>query len=197
MQTIEFRRELSRALVALFAMAATVACTHAFQTSGEALPERMQVGEFSFERPHGEGWYLENVSDPPTIVEFTKRGPQWEAQILVMGFHPEGRVTNSNELMEWAQELPDADKVVAPAPGHGATCVRYHGRSVMTLHYANTPNPVSNSIATDEDSLECIDPHQPGLLVRFITTQRSATGGTPEGTAQAYAFLKSIQFAEK
>jgi len=75
--------------------------------------------------------------------------------------------------------------------------VRYHGRSLMTLHYANTPNPVSNQIATDEDSLECIDPHQPGLLVRFITTQRSATGGTPEGTAEAYAFLKSIQFAEK
>ena len=157
----------------------------------------MHLGEFSFERPQGEGWYLDNVSDPPTIVEFTKRGHQWEAQILVMGFHPESRVSNSDELMEWAQALPDADKVITPAPGHGAVCVRYHGRSVMTLHYADTAKPVSNQIATDEDSLECIDPHHPGLLVRFITTQRSATGGTPEGTAEAYAFLKSIQFAQK
>ena len=197
MLTIELRLEVPKALVVLFAIMTTMGCTHAFQTSGEALPQRMQVGEFSFERPPGEGWYLENVSDPPTIVEFTKRGPQWEAQILVMGFHPEGRVSNSDELMEWAQELPDGDKVVTPAPGHGAICVRYHGRSVMTLHYANTPDPVSNQIATDEDSLECIDPYHPGLLVRFITTQRSATGGTPEGTAEAYAFLKSIQFAEK
>ena len=197
MLTIELRLEVSKALVVLFAIMTTMGCTHAFQTSGEALPQRMQVGEFSFERPPGEGWYLENVSDPPTIEEFTKRGPQWEAQILVMGLHTEGRVSNSDELMEWAQELPDGDKVVTPAPGHGAICVRYHGRSVMTLHYANTPNPVSNQIATDEDSLECIDPYHPGLLVRFITTQRSATGGTPEGTAEAYAFLKSIQFAEK
>jgi len=195
--TIQYRPRLLNALALLCATTILPACTHAFQTSSEALPERMNVGEFSFERPQSQGWYLNNVSDPPTIVEFTKRGHRSEAQILVMGLHPDNRVTNSDELIEWAENLPDGDKVIAPAPGHGATCVRYHGRSVMTVHYATTPQPKSDEITTDEDSLECIDPYHPGLLVRFITTQRSASGGTPEGTAEAYAFLKSIQFTEK
>jgi len=197
MHAIRFPR-LINALALLFAASILPACTHAFQTSNEALPDRMQIGEFSFERPQGEGWYLNNVSDPPTVMEFTKRGHQAESQIVVMGIHPDSRVINLDELNEWAENLPDADKVITPAPGHGATCVRYHGRSVMTLHDdENAKHPITGVITTDEDSLECIDPYHPGLIVRFITTQRSATGGTPEGTAEAYAFLKSIQFSEK
>ena len=185
-------------LAILLAASIVPACTHAFQTSNEALPERMQVGEFSFERPQGQGWYLNNVSDPPMVVEFTKRGHQTESQIVVMGLHPDNRVTNLDELNEWVENLPDADKVIAPAPGHGATCVRYHGRSVMTMHNdQDRSRPIIDVITTDEDSLECIDPYRPGLIVRFVTTQRSATGGTPEGTAEAYAFLKSIQFSQK
>ena len=174
------------------------ACTHAFQTNSEALPGRMRLGEFSFDRPQGDGWYMSNVSDPPTIVEFTKRGHRTEAQIMVKAFRPEQRVNDPDELMEWAQgTLPDEDKVVTPAPGHGAICIKYHGRSVMTVNYADTSKPFKNEMTTDEDSLDCIDPYNPGLLVRFISTQRSATGGTPEGTAEAYAFLKSIQFEKK
>ncbi len=197
MLTIDFSCSLRRTLAILFAAGFAAACTHVFQTSGEALPERMRVGEFSFDRPQGEGWYLENTSDPPTIIQFTKRGRHAESQILIVGFRPDGRVTSLDELIDWAQNLPDADKVVAPAPGHGAVCVRYHGRSTLTVHYANTPKPTSDVMVTDEDSLECIDPFTPGILVRFITTQRSAEGGTPEGTAEAYAFLKSIQFEQK
>ena len=182
----------------LLVASVSAACTHAFQTSNEALPERMQIGEFSFERPQGQGWYLNDVSDPPMVMEFTKRGHQTESQIVVVGLHPNSSVTNLDELNEWAENLPDADKVITPAPGHGATCVRYHGRSVMTLHNdENVHKPLTAVITTDEDSLECIDPYHPGLIVRFISTQRSATGGTPEGTAEAYAFLKSIQFSQK
>ncbi|HTR61539.1 MAG TPA: hypothetical protein VMH37_07520 [Candidatus Binataceae bacterium] len=197
MLAIRFRGFIDIA-VTLFAATMLPACTHAFQTSNEALPDRMHVGEFSFERPQSQGWYLNNVSDPPMVMEFTKRGHQAESQIVVMGLHPDGRVTNLDELDEWAQNLPDADKVITPAPGHGAICVRYHGRSVMTLHNdQDMSRRVTGVITTDEDSLECIDPYQPGLIVRFIATQRSATGGTPQGTAEAYAFLKSIQFSQK
>jgi hypothetical protein len=189
---------LINALAVLFAASILPACTHAFQTSNEALPERMQVGEFSFERPQSQGWYLNNVSDPPTVIEFIKRGHQAESQIMVIGLHPDSRVTTLDELNQWAENLPDADKVIAAAPGHGAVCVRYHGRSVMTMHNDQDKNrPVTGVITTDEDSLECIDPYRPGLIVRFITTQRSASGGTPEGTAEAYAFLKSIEFSQK
>ena len=155
----------------------------------------MHLGEFSFDRPQGPGWYMSNVSDPPTIVEFTRHGHRSEAQIMVKGIRPEQRVTTPDELMEWAEAtLPDQDKVVTAAPGHGATCVNYHGRSIMTVHYEESGKPFKNVMTTDEDSLDCIDPYNPGLMVRFISTQRSATGGTPDGTAEAYAFLKSIQF---
>ncbi len=197
MLTTILRPGVFRVLAVPLAAILLSACTHAFQTSGDALPDRMHVGEFSFDRPQGEGWYLNNASDPPTIIEFTKRGHRAESQIIVIGYHPDGRVVTADELMDWAQNLPDADKVVSPAPGHGATCVRYHGRSTFTVHYANTTKPVSDVMMTDEDSLECIDPYHPGLIVRFITTQRSGEGGTPEGTAEAYAFLKSIQFETK
>jgi hypothetical protein len=193
MSRLLFSRVLNGAL-ALAAAAALCRCTHVFQTSGAALPERMRVGEFSFDRPQGDGWYLENVSDPPTIIKFTRRGHRSEDQIMVIGLRPDRRVTNQDELIEWAENLPDADKVVAPDPAHGATCVRYHGRSIFTVHYANTSKPITDVMTTDEDSLECIDPYHPGLIVRFITTQRSPRGGTPDGTAQAYAFLKSIRF---
>src|SRR5215469_9647634 len=89
-------RMLSRlinVLAVLLAASILPACTHAFQTSNEVLPERMQVGEFSFERPQSQGWYLNNVSDPPTVIEFIKRGHQAESQIIVIGLHPDGRVT--------------------------------------------------------------------------------------------------------
>ncbi|GEM_PF-3454425 len=197
MLKIDFCCSLRRVLAVLFAAGFAAACTHVFQTSGDALPDRMRVGEFSFDRPQGDGWYLENTSDPPIIIQFTKRGRRFESQILVIGFRPDGRVTTLDELMDWTESLPDADKVVAPAPGHGAICVRHHGRSTLTVHYANTPKPLADVMITDEDSLECIDPFHPGLIVRFITTQRSTEGGTPEGTAEAYAFLKSIQFDSK
>jgi hypothetical protein len=188
-------RAWPRRLIAIVAAAAMLpACTHAFQTSGEALPDRMKVGEFSFNRPQGQGWYLNNVSDPPTIIEFTRHGHRYEEQIIVIGLRPDGRVTTSDELMEWAQNLPDADKVVTAAPGHGATCVRYHGRSTFTVHSGDKDHPIAEVMRTDEDSLECIDPFHPGLIVRFITVQRSAEGGTPEGTEEAYAFLKSVRF---
>jgi hypothetical protein len=201
MPTLRFPAGLTRALPILCAAALTSACTHAFQTSGEALPDKMHVGEFSFERPQGEGWYLKNVSDPPTIVEFTKRGHQSESQILVMGFRPEPPITNADELMEWAQTLPDESKVVTSDLGHGATCVRYHGRATVTAYYtpvdSTAAKPIAYHAMTDQDDLDCIEPHNKGLLVRFISTQRSASGGTPDGTAEAYAFLKSIQFSQK
>lgn len=195
MQTTRICLGLTRALAVLLIVFLGSACTHAFQTNNEALPQRMHLGEFSFDRPQGPGWYMSNVSDPPTIVEFTRHGHRSEAQIMVKGIRPEQRVTTPDELMEWAEAtLPDQDKVVTAAPGHGATCVNYHGRSIMTVHYEESGKPFKNVMTTDEDSLDCIDPYNPGLMVRFISTQRSATGGTPDGTAEAYAFLKSIQF---
>jgi len=191
------RPVLAQAAVALAAIALLPSCTHFSQTNGDALPERMHVGEFSFDRPQGEEWYLNNISDPPTIVEFTKRGHQSEAQILVMGFRPPSPITTADQLSDWAQNLPDADKVITPAPGHGAICVRYHGRSTISINYANTTKPTTDVMTTDEDSLECIDPNTPDILVRFITTQRSATGGTQTGSEEAVAFLNSIRFENK
>jgi|SRR5208282_2593831 len=191
------RPALAHAAATVAAIMLLPACTHFFQTNGEALPERMQVGEFSFDRPQGDGWYLNNVSDPPTIVEFTKRGHQTEAQILVMGFRPPNPISTPDELSDWAANLPDAGQVITPAPGHGATCVRYHGRATISINYANTTKPVTEVMTTDEDSLECIDPYTPDLLVRFITTQRSATGGTPTGSEEAITFLNSIRFDGK
>ncbi|MGO9450116.1 MAG: hypothetical protein ACLQDV_03560 [Candidatus Binataceae bacterium] len=191
------RPVLAQAAAALAAITLLPACTHFSQTSGDALPERMHVGEFSFDRPQGEQWYLNNISDPPTIVEFTKRGHQTEAQILAMGFRPPTPITTADQLTDWAENLPDADKVITPAPGHGAICVRYHGRSTMSINYADTTRPVTSVMTTDEDSLECIDPNTPNILVRFITTQRSATGGTQAGSEEAVAFLNSIRFEGK
>jgi len=178
----------------LAAAVATVGCTHLMQTNADDLPDRMHLSEFSFARPEGSDWYLNNTINPPTVIEFTKRGHQSESQILVIGYRPDERVTNTDELFEWAQGLPDTDKIVALAPGHGATCIRYHGRSTLTVNYADTSKPSADVMVTDEDSLECIDPNQPGLMVRFIVTQRSASGGTPAGARSAEAFLSSVSF---
>jgi hypothetical protein len=173
------------------------ACTHAFQTSSDTLPGRMRVGEFSFDRPQSEGWYLKNTSDPPTIVEFTKRGHRAEAQILIRGYRPENRIGNPDELVAWAESLPDAEKYVTLAPGHGATCVRFHGRSALMYGELASTSPIVSRITTDQDSLNCIDPTYPGMIVRFIVTQRGPDGGTPDGSAEAYAFLKSVQFESR
>jgi hypothetical protein len=187
-----------RAAVALAALAAAIsalpACTHLLQTNAESLPDRMRFSEFSFARPQGDEWYYRDTSDPPTIAEFTKRGHRSEAQILVIGYLPPGRVTSLDELLDFGENLPGADKVVSPAPGHGATCVRYHARSLLSVNYANTSQPYTDVMVTDEDSLDCIDPGYPNYLVRFIFSQRSPNGGTDEGTREADAFIQSIQF---
>jgi hypothetical protein len=176
------------------ALSALPACTHLLQTNAESLPDRMQFSEFSFARPQGDDWYYRDTSDPPTIAEFTKRGHRSETQILVIGFLPPSRVTSLDELIDFGENLPGADKVISPAPGHGATCVRYHGRSLLSVNYANTMQPYTDVMVTDEDSLECIDPSYPNYLVRFIFSQRSPNGGTEEGTREADAFLDSIKF---
>ena len=191
-------RSLTLKLVTLIAGAMTLsACTHAFQTRNAELPNRMKVGELSFDRPQCDGWYMSNMSDPPTIIQFTRRGHQSEAQILVIGLRPPVPVADSDDLVEWTESLPDPDKVVSASPGHGANCVRYHGRSTFPLYYNEASNSEIHLMTTDEDSLECIDPYNPGFVIRFIITQRSSTGGTPDGTAEAYAFLKSVKFEPK
>ncbi|HUY25885.1 MAG TPA: hypothetical protein VMV27_00580 [Candidatus Binataceae bacterium] len=172
----------------------SLGCTHLLQTDAGDLPGRMRRGDFSFQRPARPGWYLRDTVDPPTIVEFTRHDGRAESQILVFGVKPKASVRNASELTRWAENLPDGDKVIAAAPGHGATCIRYHGRSVITVNYANTTAPSADRLVTDEDSLECIDPHAPGFIVRFICTQRSPTGGTAAGTSESDAFLSSIQF---
>jgi hypothetical protein len=180
--------------IAILIAVAPIACTHLMQTDADALPGQMQRGDFSFQRPSRPGWYLSNTVDPPTLAEFTRHDGRAESQILIFAFAPPEPVSNAEQLHRWAESLPDADKVIAPAPGHGATCLRYHAQSALTVNYANTTAPSSERLITDEDSLECIDPHAPGFLVRFIYTQRSPTGGTPIGEEEAQTFLRSIQF---
>lgn len=190
-------RALRRTALVAAAAAAAIAitgCTHLWQTRDSALPARMKFAEFSFDPPQGSGWYYRNVSDPPEIAQFTKHGPRSESQILVAGYQPENRVTDLDELVEFAENLPGGDKVIKPAPDHGATCVRYHARSLFSVHYANTPDPYTDVMVTDEDSLDCIDPNYPDYLVRFIFSQRSPKGGTPEGEREAEAFINSIRF---
>jgi len=169
-------------------------CTHLFQTSAGDLPSRLEYPEFSFDRPQGDEWYLRDTLDPPAIVEFTKRGESSERQIRVVALTPADRVENTDQLTDWSEGLPDEDQVVRPDPGHGAVCVRYHGRSSLTVNYARQAGEFADRMVTDEDSLECIDPHSPGRIVRFIYTQRSPTGGTPEGARDADAFLASVKF---
>jgi hypothetical protein len=179
------------------ALLAMPACTHLWQTSVDSLPDRMRFPEFSFDPPQGDGWYFRDVSDPPEIAQFTRHGPRSETQILVTGYLPPGRVTNLDELIEFSENLPGGDKVISPAPGHGATCVRYHARSLLSVHYANTSNPYTDVMVTDEDSLDCIDPRYPNYLVRFIFSQRSPKGGTQEGTREADAFISSVHFGSR
>jgi hypothetical protein len=183
---------------ALFsALLAMPACTYLWQTSVNSLPGRMKFAEFSFDPPQGHGWYYRNVSDPPTIARFTKHGPRSETQILVTGYQPPGRVTDLNELVQFSENLPGGDKMISPAPGHGATCVRYHARSLFSVSYANTSKPYTDVMVTDEDSLDCIDPSNPNYLVRFIFSQRSPKGGTEEGSREADAFIGSIRFSSR
>jgi hypothetical protein len=184
------------AAAALSAVTAVTGCTHLLQTSAEDLPDRMPFQEFAFDRPQGSEWYMRDTLDPPNIVEFTRRGDASEAQIRVVAVRPPGVVQNIDQLTEWAQDLPDEDKVIRAEPGHGATCVRYHGRSALTVNYARQAANYADRMITDEDSLECIDPHTPDIIVRFIVTQRSAAGGTPEGNRQADAFLSSVAFRQ-
>jgi hypothetical protein len=194
------RAALRTALVAAScaALFAAPGCTYLWQTNVNSLPERMKFPEFSFAPPQGQGWYHRNVSDPPEIAQFTKHGPRSETQILVTGYQPPGRVTDIDELIEFSENLPGGDKIVAPAPGHGATCVRYHARSLLSVNYANTTtNPYTDVMVTDEDSLDCIDPRYPNYLVRFIFSQRSPKGGTPEGSREADAFIQSIRFSAR
>jgi hypothetical protein len=181
------------AIVILSALAAA-SCTYLLQTDAGGLPGRMQRGDFSFQRPDRAGWYLRDTVDPPTLAEFTRHDGRAESQILIFAFEPSGTVTNADQLQHWAESLPGGDKVISPAQGHGATCLRYHARSLLTVNYANTTAPSVDRLITDEDSLECIDPHTPGFIVRFIYTQRSPTGGTTTGEQEADAFLSSIQF---
>jgi hypothetical protein len=180
------------------ALCAAPACTYLWQTKADSLPDRMRFAEFSFDPPQGPGWYYRNVSDPPEIAQFTKHGPRSETQILITGYQPPARVTDLDELIAFSENLPGGDKVVAPAPGHGATCVRYHARSLLSVNYANTTsNPYTDVMVTDEDSLDCIDPRSPNYLVRFIFSQRSPKGGTQEGEREADAFIRSIQFGSR
>ncbi len=194
------RAALRAALVtaSFAALFAAPACTYLWQTSVNSLPERMQFSEFSFEPPQGSGWYYRNVSDPPEVAQFTKHGSRSETQILVTGYQPPGRVTDLDELIAFSENLPGGDKVVSPAPGHGATCVRYHARSLLSVNYANTTsNPYTDVMVTDVDSLDCIDPSYPNYLVRFIFSQRSPKGGTQEGSREADAFIRSIRFSSR
>jgi hypothetical protein len=180
------------------ALFAAPSCTYLWQTNVNSLPERMHFPEFSFDPPQSPGWYHRNVSDPPEIAQFTKHGPRSETQILVTGYQPRGRVTNITELIEFSENLPGGDKLVTPAPGHGATCVRYHARSLLSVNYANTAsNPYTDVMVTDVDSLDCIDPSYPNYLVRFIFSQRSPQGGTQEGAREADAFIESIRFSSR
>ncbi|HYB91915.1 MAG TPA: hypothetical protein VEC38_12820 [Candidatus Binataceae bacterium] len=187
-------RRFGAILCALVLAAGTGACTHLFQTNVDKLPRRLDYPEFSFDRPQGDQWYLHDTLDPPNIVEFTKRAVSSERQIRVLALTPEGRVENVDQLTDWSEGLPDEDQVVRPDPGHGAVCVRYHGRSTMTVNYAGDGAEYADRMVTDEDSLECIDPHLPGRIVRFIYTQRSPTGGTADGARDADAFLASVKF---
>ncbi len=183
-----------RHALALLLAAAPLACTHLMQTDANNLPDRMHRGDFSFERPARPGWYLSDTVDPPTLAEFTRHDGRAESQILIFAVAPRSPVTDAAELQRWAESLPDSDKVIAAAPGHGAICVRYHARSVLTVHYADTPSPSADRQVTDEDSLDCIDPHAPGYIVRFIYTQRSSIGGNPVGEEEAQQFLRTIEF---
>lgn len=190
----EWRRFARLCAVLILSAVAPVSCTYLLQTDAGGLPGRMQRGDFSFQRPERAGWYLRDTVDPPTLAEFTRHDGRAESQILIYAFEPSGTVTNADQLQHWAESLPGGDKVISPAEGHGATCLRYHARSLLTVNYANTPDPSADRLVTDEDSLECIDPRNPGFIVRFICTQRSPSGGTPEGEQEADAFLSSIQF---
>jgi hypothetical protein len=189
-----WQRHARRCAAAILIAIAQCSCTYLLQTDAVALPGRMQRGDFSFERPERPGWYLRDTVDPPTLAEFTRHDGRAESQILVFAFNPPEPVINADQLQRWAESLPGGDKVVSAAPGHGTTCLRYHAQSILTVNYANTTEPSADRLITEEDSLECLDPRTPGFIVRFIYTQRSPTGGTPTGAAEAAAFLSSIQF---
>lgn len=190
----KWRRLARLCLVMILGAIAPASCTHLLQTDAVGLPERIQRGDFSFQRPERTGWYLRDTVDPPTLAEFTRHDGRAESQILIFAFEPSSAVTNADELQHWAESLPGGDKVISPAAGHGTTCLRYHAQSLLTVNYANTTTPSVDRLITDEDSLECIDPHSPGFIVRFIYTQRSPNGGTPAGEQEADAFLSSIRF---
>ncbi|MHB8384479.1 MAG: hypothetical protein ACYDC3_19315 [Candidatus Binataceae bacterium] len=190
----KWRRYGRLCAVLITSATAATACTYALQTDAVGLPGRMRRGDFSFERPARAGWYLRDTVDPPTLAEFTRHDGRQESQILIYAFNPPAAVTNADQLQRWAESLPGGDKVISPAPGHGATCLRYHAQSILTVNYANTTAPSADRLITDEDSLECIDPRSPGFIVRFIYTQRSPAGGTPAGDHEADAFLSSIKF---
>lgn len=192
----KWRRFARLCAATILSAIATASCTYLLQTDAGALPGRMQRGDFSFQRPERTGWYLRDTVDPPTLAEFTRHDGRAESQILVYAFEPPTAVTNADQLQQWAESLPGGDKVVSPAAGHGATCLRYHARSLLTVNYANTTEPSVDRLVTDEDSLECIDPRNPGFVVRFIYTQRSPNGGTPEGEQEADTFLSSIRFEQ-
>lgn len=190
----KWRRLARLGVVMVLSAIAPASCTHLLQTDAVGLPERIQRGDFSFQRPERTGWYLRDTVDPPTLAEFTRHDGRAESQILIFAFEPSSAVTNADELQHWAESLPGGDKVISPAAGHGTTCLRYHAQSLLTVNYANTTTPSVDRLITDEDSLECIDPHSPGFIVRFIYTQRSPNGGTPAGEQEADAFLSSIRF---
>ncbi|HVA78958.1 MAG TPA: hypothetical protein VNF27_13735 [Candidatus Binataceae bacterium] len=185
---------MRRCAAALLIAIGPLGCTYLLQTDAVDLPGRMQRGDFSFQRPARSGWYMRDTVDPPTLAEFTRHDGRAESQILVFAYTPSVPVTNADQLQRWAESLPGGDKVVTAAPGHGTTCLHYHAQSILTVNYANTTEPSADRLITEEDSLECLDPRTPGFIVRFIYTQRSPTGGTPTGAAEAAAFLSSIKF---
>lgn len=192
-------RTVLRAGIAAGAIIATLgfgACTYLWQTEATILPDRIQRGDFSFERPTQPGWYMRDTVDPPSLAEFTRHDGRAESQILIVSFAPEAAVSDAQSLALWAGNLPGGDKVITPAPNHGTTCLREHSRSVLALHDADSAAPSVYRMITDEDSLDCLDPRAPGFIVRFIYAQRSPQGATPAGNREADAFLSSIQYVK-
>lgn len=155
----------------------------------------MQFEDFSFARPTGDGWYMTNAPADFTYAEFKKRTESSEAMIRVVQMSPSDIIENEEQLLTYANNLPGEDPIIRLEAGHGATCVRYRGRSALTVNYEeNTAGQYQNRMVTDEDSLECIDPDRPGSLFAFTYSERSKAGGSEQGLLEADEFIKSIQF---
>jgi hypothetical protein len=185
-------------LMLVITLACCAACTHLLETAADSMPARLQYPGFSFERPKGEDWYAANAPPDSTFAEFKKHDDGVETMIRISRVNPPDLIQDPDHLVEYANNLPAEDPIVRLEPGHGAVCVRYRGRSALTVNYDASADTSAaryqDRMLTDEDSLQCIDPQNPGELIAFTYSERGKLGGSADGAREADEFIRSIKF---